>query len=172
MLAGLSAAYLTALMTLVAWAILPLLWGWSTYVTQSGSMAPAVATGDALITSPDTSHLVRRQIVVVDDPSHPGELLSHRIDRVRQDGAVVTKGDANAHADSTPVSRDDVHGVARLRIPFVGLPQQWWNARDLLPLLLWTLGTTAAVILAMTDPLLRSPLVPAREDPGLSDSRL
>ncbi|MDQ4008683.1 MAG: S26 family signal peptidase, partial [Actinomycetota bacterium] len=37
--------YLTALVVLLAWSVLPALLGWSSYVVQSGSMMPAIRPG-------------------------------------------------------------------------------------------------------------------------------
>ena len=151
-LAALGAGYLTALMTLVIWTVLPVLWGWSTFAVQSGSMEPAVAVGDVLIAVPGSSGLQPGRIVVVADPALPGRLLSHRFVEFNPDGSLVTKGDANAAADSTAVDRGDVVGMARLRVPFVGLPQQWLRQQQYGPLGAWLAVTVVAVVAAATDP--------------------
>ena len=153
LLAALASAYLTLLATLVGWSAVPAFWGWSTFVTDSGSMAPAVQVGDALVAAPDPAELAPGQIVVVHDPAVPGRLLSHRVHRVAEDGSLVLKGDANADPDSTPVPQDRVVGLVRLRVPYVGLPMTWWRTQDWLALSAWAAGTLLAVVGAATDPL-------------------
>ena len=49
------------------------------------------------------------------DP-HPGNLL------VRDDGMLVTRGDANPVEDASPLAPADVEGVVRLVVPLVGRP--------------------------------------------------
>jgi hypothetical protein len=46
--------------------------------------------------------------------------------------------------DSTAVKPADVHGVARLVIPFVGLPLVWWQRQELLALFLLGAAAVAA----------------------------
>lgn len=153
LLGAVAVGYLTVLAALVAWTVLPLLWGWSTYVVQSESMAPAVRGGDALITARVDPATIRvSQIVVVDDPAVPGRVLSHRVVSVDPDGKLLTRGDANAQNDSTPVAPDRVHGLARLRVPYVGLPGLWLSEGRYAVLALWLAGTAAAVVAAATDP--------------------
>jgi signal peptidase I len=156
LLGAASVGYLTTLAALAAAATLPALLGWSTFVVQSGSMTPAVRAGDALVAAPVEPGTIRRgQIALVDDPAVHGRVLSHRVDDIRPDGEIITKGDANAEPDSTPVPADRVLGLARMRVPFVGLPQHWLAERDDRSLLLWTALTAVAVTAAVTDPTRR-----------------
>ncbi len=147
-------AYLTTLATLLAWSVLPAVLGWSGYVVQSGSMMPAMRSGDVLVSAPvdGAEPLHRGQIVVVDDPAQPGRLLSHRVARVRDDGFVITRGDANAHVDSTPVPPDAVQGRGRLLVPYIGLPQRWLLSGDYALLAGWLALTCLAVGAVATDP--------------------
>jgi signal peptidase I len=149
--------YLTMLTTLLAWSVLPAVLGWSAYVVQSDSMGPTVRAGDVLVSAPvdDAAPLERGQIVVVEDPAQPGSLLSHRVARVRDDGFLITRGDANAQADSTPVPPEAVRGRGRLLVPYVGLPQRWWAERDHALLVGWLLVTGVAVVGVVTDPARR-----------------
>ncbi len=150
---GLATAYLTAMAALVGWAVLPSALGWSTSVVESTSMAPAVRAGDALVFAPvEPGEVEVGQIVLVDDPAVAGRVLSHRVVEVLPDGSLVTKGDANPSADSTPVGADAVLGLARLRVPLVGLPRLWGSTGELWPLAAWAAGTALAVLAAATDP--------------------
>lgn len=150
-------AYLTSVGALLAYAAAPMLFGWSTYVVESESMAPAIRAGDALVSTPAASgDLERGQVVVIDDPAVDGRLLSHRIVTINPDGSLITRGDANGQADSTPVTPGRVLGVGRLRVPFVGLPATWLREGRYAAVALWVLATTGAVVAAATDPTRRS----------------
>lgn len=110
-------------------AIIPVVLGWHTTVVVSGSMSPGIKPGDVIASAPvrnaDRSGIASGTIVLVKNPARPGELLMHRLVRYDADGRLILKGDANASADSTPVPLDQVQGVARLRVPLVGLPLLW-----------------------------------------------
>jgi signal peptidase I len=146
--------YLVALAVLLAWSVLPVLLGWSSYVVQSGSMMPSIRPGDVLVSGPvgEGAPLRRGQIVVVDDPAVPGRLLSHRVARIRDDGFVITWGDANAQPDSTPVPPEAVRGRGRLLVPYVGLPQHWLVSGDYTRLVAWLTLTGLALAAVATDP--------------------
>jgi len=114
-------AYASAWLTLTVWTVLPVAIGWEAVVVTSGSMAPAVAVGDAVVVQPVPAAEVRvGDIVVFDDPARPGGLLTHRVVDRLADGGLVTRGDANAAADPVPVAAESVHGRARLVVPYVG----------------------------------------------------
>jgi signal peptidase I len=122
-------AVLSTMAGLVLWSVLPTVLGGRPTLVLTGSMAPAVRAGDIVVVEP-----VRRPrpgaIVLVADPAVPGRRLLHRLVRIRPDGALVTKGDANPVADSTPVPPGNVLGVVRLRIPAIGLPAVWVHDGD------------------------------------------
>jgi hypothetical protein len=80
--------------------------------------------------------------VVFQAPGQPGRLLVHRIQGLQPDGRLLTKGDANAAADSTPVRPDAVHGLVRLRLPMIGLPLHWWQTKDWAP----AIGSVALLV--------------------------
>lgn len=98
--------------------------GWQTAVVVSGSMSPAVDPGDVVLYSAcPAGGVVPGLILLAADPHHPGSLLTHRVRSVRDTGEIVTKGDANPTSDSTPLRADQVHGCARLVVPYIGLPR-------------------------------------------------
>lgn len=108
------------------WSALPSLWGWTTTTVMSDSMAPSVRAGDIVVAMPlsDPAPLVGR-VLLFDDPDHPGLLRLHRLVAPTSDGLLITRGDANAAADSTPVAPAAVRGVAVMRTPALGLPYVW-----------------------------------------------
>lgn len=118
-----------AIASVVAWAlawtvIAPVALGWSPVAVTSDSMAPSVDAGDIVfVESPGGRELETGSIIVFDDPA--GRPVTHRIVGVTTDGDLVTRGDANARVDSTPVARDQVDGVGRMVIPKLGLPLVW-----------------------------------------------
>jgi signal peptidase I len=125
--AGVAAALaLTLCGGLVLAALAPEAAGFSAHVVLSGSMAPRVDPGDVVITQPVTAAELRPgQVVLVDDPRLPGGLLLHRLVSFDAAGRLVTRGDANQSDDSVHVPPSDVRGLARLRVPWVGLPALW-----------------------------------------------
>jgi signal peptidase I len=100
--------------------------GLSAHVVVSGSMAPRIAVGDVVLTrSVSVAELSAGQVLLFTDPEQPGRLLLHRLVSFDAQGHLVTRGDANQSDDSVHVPPSDVRGVARLRVPYVGLPAQW-----------------------------------------------
>lgn len=108
------------------WSALPTLWGWTTTTVMSDSMAPLVRTGDIVVAMPysDPATLIGR-VILFDDPDRPGQLRLHRLVAPTPDGMLITRGDANATADSSPVAVADVRGVAVMRTPALGMPYVW-----------------------------------------------
>ncbi|TFV32448.1 S26 family signal peptidase [Streptomyces sp. T1317-0309] len=72
---------LGSLIGLLVWAQLPVVaLGWTACVVQSGSMRPALVPGDVVLYQPpprDRTPAVGH-IVLVQDPTRPGHLLTHR----------------------------------------------------------------------------------------------
>lgn len=110
---------------LLLWAALPVGLQWSSHVVVTGSMAPAIRPGDVVLTAPvDPVEVRAGQVVSFEDPDEPGRTVVHRVQTVAADGTVVTKGDANPTPDTSRLSGDDVE-LARIRVPYVGLPLLW-----------------------------------------------
>ncbi|MGW6746349.1 S26 family signal peptidase [Streptomyces sp. NPDC055025] len=148
--AVLSRTVVGSMVGLLVWAHLPVLaLGWTAGVVQSGSMRPALVPGDVVLYQPpvrDRTPAVG-QIVLAEDPTRPGRLLTHRVHRVLPGNELITKGDANSTPDSTPVRPTALHGVARLRVPWIGLPVQLWRAGRPVPEAVMLLGL--AILLAL-----------------------
>jgi len=124
--AVLARTVLFSVLGLALWGALPLAIGWHPTTVMTGSMEPRVHVGDVVVAAPVAeADLHRGQVLLFDDPDQAGHLRLHRYDSDAAGGLLVTKGDANPQADSTPVERSAVEGVAVLRVPFVGLPVTW-----------------------------------------------
>lgn len=127
---------LVMIASMALWAVLPAALGWHVTVVMSGSMEPALRPGDVVASRPISGSSVRPgQVVLVDDPDHEGRLRLHRLAKVNDHGQLVLRGDANRADDSTPVSRNAVHAVGSLRVPFIGAPAYWLRTHQLAPLL-------------------------------------
>lgn len=159
--AALATAVLSVVASLSLWSALPTLAGWRVDVVMSGSMSPALQAGDLVLAAPaDAGTLWPGQVAVFD--ATDGRTVVHRVHAVNPDGSLVTKGDANATADTAPVT--EVLGLARLRVPWIGLPVVWWAEQDWLRLTLTMVGAVAAVVAAATD-------VPEPEQTGAQHGR-
>lgn len=98
--------------------------GYHPLIDYSGSMRPAIAPGDLLITQPVPASTVRNgEIVSFADPGLGGKLVTHRVVAIHPSAAridFVTRGDANTTPESWSVSRRSSVGTLELRIPVVG----------------------------------------------------
>ncbi len=141
----LSVGALTALVTLLAWALIPMFSGATPRVITSGSMQPVIRAGDVLVTEVpgDVDNLRATTVITFHDPTMDRD-ISHRIVG-SEDGNYVTKGDANLALDSDRVERSAIRGVAQRLVPFIGLPALWLHDRrfDLLIVLAIALALLA-----------------------------
>jgi signal peptidase I len=119
-------ALVYSLGSLLLFAAVPALWGWTPTTVMSDSMAPSMMSGDIVVSMPVSASEVRLgQVLLFDDPDHDSRLRMHRLVEMQDGGMMVTKGDANASNDSTPAAPASVHGVGILRIPMVGSFAMW-----------------------------------------------
>lgn len=148
LMADIRDAVLACVVGMVLVATAPAVFGWHSTVVVSGSMFPYIRSGDVIAARPvpasKRGHLAPGTIVLVKNPAEPDELLMHRLVGYDAQHRLITKGDANAAADSTPVPLANVRGVARLRVPLVGLPVLWVRQRRYLPA-----AATAILVLAL-----------------------
>jgi signal peptidase I len=108
---------------------LPRLFGMPVLVVLSGSMEPALATGDVVIES-RISPLDARigDVVTFRDPERPERLITHRVRSVRARASEVsftTKGDANNTVESWQIPREGGIGRVGYRIPKLGYVVAW-----------------------------------------------
>lgn len=130
-----AAALATTVLGLLVWSVAPALLGWRTDVVMSGSMRPNLRTGDIVLSQPGGTAVRPGQVILFADPGRPGRTLVHRVVERHPDGSLTTRGDANAVPDRLPVPPANVYGIARLRVPWIGLPAYWWGQRQYVPLL-------------------------------------
>lgn len=130
-----SRSALSTIVALLLWSILPDLVGFHTTTVMSGSMAPRLEIGDAIVVRHlDASGLKPGEVLLFDDPDHAGRLRMHRLVALQPDGRLITRGDANPARDSSPAEFSAVQGAAFLRIPYAGLPNYWIRTGQSMPL--------------------------------------
>ena len=112
-----------AVTTVVAMAIVRAR-GAQVLVVTSGSMAPTMLAGDAIVIGrPARAALRPGTIVTFSGPGSHGRLTTHRISSLRStpNGLYLqTKGDANESPDPNFVAASAVVGTGQLRLPYVG----------------------------------------------------
>ena len=121
--------FLGALFAALLAAAAPLAIGDHSFTLRSGSMTPALETGDVVVTEP-VSPLAARvgQIVTFRDPEGSGKLFSHRVQSIRPAGEVVhfvTRGDANTSTERWSVPADGTIGRVAYRVPKIGYALVW-----------------------------------------------
>jgi signal peptidase len=102
----------------------PLALGDRSYVVKSGSMAPAIETGDVLVVEPVAADSIEvGEIVTFDNPDQSGQLMSHRVRAVEptEEGLrFTTQGDANTADEHWTIPADGTVGRALYRVPKLG----------------------------------------------------
>jgi signal peptidase len=154
--ATLARGVVVTLLGLALWAAAPAVIGWQPTTVMTGSMEPRLAPGDVVVSRPVPPDEVRMgKILLADDPDRPGHLRMHRYVDDGPGGTLVTKGDANPQQDSTPLERSAVHGVAFLRVPFVGTPVVWVRTGQWVSTGMLALALVAVLALCTIDGSLR-----------------
>jgi signal peptidase len=116
---------------------LPLFTPYRIMVVLSGSMAPSLLAGDAVLIRSGANPIHEGDIVTF---QREGQLVTHRVVGV-ESGQLITQGDANNGPDPWPVPLSAVEGIYVLRLPFLGYLV--WFARK-------PIGWVALVILPAT----------------------
>lgn len=92
----------------------------------SDSMYPALKKGDAIIlekTDKKNINTLKKGMIVAYEQD--GKIVTHRILTIElQNGKeyIITKGDNNSTKDVQKKTKDDIIGIVRFRIPYVGYP--------------------------------------------------
>ena len=110
-------------------AALPLAFGARSMVVRSGSMTPAIRTGDVVVVRPIAPTAAEvGDIVTFDEPGEGEHLLVHRVRAIARDGeqvSVVTQGDANSTREHWNVAADGTIGTVVYRVPALGFAVGW-----------------------------------------------
>ncbi|HEV8682132.1 MAG TPA: signal peptidase I [Actinomycetota bacterium] len=123
--------------------------GFRALVVRSGSMAPAIESGDVVVT-----RLVRPtaaqpgDIVTFQDSSRQGDLVTHRVVEVRRESdrvSFVTRGDANTGEERWSIDSHGTIGATAFRVPAAGHVLAWLRT----PTVRMSLLVSAALVLAV-----------------------
>ena len=124
--------------------------GFRALIVRSGSMAPAIQSGDLVVTRLVRPSAVESgDVVTFRDPSRQGDLVTHRVMRIRAEGdrlAFVTRGDANTGEERWSVARAGTIGAAAFRAPGTGHLLAWLRAPLVRTLLLLGSALTLAAL--------------------------
>lgn len=105
---------------------IPTVAGHKVLTVLSGSMEPAIHTGDVVIIRPITpaDEIKEGDVITFRTKEKADMLITHRVmGTVNVNGvpkAYVTKGDANDSEDLSTVARDQVVGIYQWRVPYFG----------------------------------------------------
>ena len=92
----------------------------------SDSMYPALKRGDAIIlekTDEDNIDTLKKGMIVAYEQD--GQIVTHRILTIELNQGkeyIITKGDNNSTKDVQKKTKDDIIGIVRFRIPYIGYP--------------------------------------------------
>ena len=98
----------------------PNVFGIKTLVVVSGSMSPALPVGSLVYAVPASQEDIK-----IGDPisfvmDENGTVATHRVVAIDDKGRFTVKGDANDNNDPVPVLYENVIGVVRYSLPYVG----------------------------------------------------
>lgn len=103
---------------------LPTLFGFQSFAVLSGSMQPAIGTGDVVVVrtiAPLDAKI--GDVVTFRSPENPGKLVTHRATSIQASGETVTfvtKGDANTGIERWSIAAGGTIGKVEYRIPKLG----------------------------------------------------
>lgn len=84
--------------------------GYRVYVLRTGSMTPTYPTGSVVLDRPGRGHYAVGQVITFDRVELGEKVVTHRIVKIRPDGSITTKGDANRTPDVWTVTPHQVRG--------------------------------------------------------------
>jgi signal peptidase I len=103
--------------------------GFRPLVVRSGSMEPAINTGDLIFTRMiEADRAEVGDVVTFKDPSRSGDLVTHRVQEIESaDGSLSfrTQGDANTGPEEWAVDADGQIGRYTFRVPGAGYVLSW-----------------------------------------------
>lgn len=103
---------------------LPTALGGRTLTVMSGSMEPAIATGDVVaVRAARAADVAPGEVITFVDPDDSSRLITHRVADVRLQGGkarMVTKGDANRTVERWSIAAGGEVGKVMYRVPKIG----------------------------------------------------
>lgn len=94
------------------------LFGYKSYIIKTNSMEPTINVNDVLITKKVNKDEIKTGDVITFIKN--GEVITHRITQIDENGEYTTKGDNNNIEDSFTINYDNIEGKHILTIPYLG----------------------------------------------------
>lgn len=110
----------------------PKLFGYEPYTVISGSMEPAIAIGSLVyVRAVEPETVVEKEVIAYYGGRDRNSVITHRVvENNVSDREFITKGDANAANDMTPVPYHNLLGCVELTIPSLGYAAQLLTIRE------------------------------------------
>jgi signal peptidase I len=122
------AAAVAVLLPLATFLVAAWLLGWQLQHVESGSMEPTYPVGSLLVTAQvDPTTVQVGMPIVFEDPREPGRLVTHRVVGLTPgtELAFLTRGDANATNDQTPIPAQLVRARVLWHVTLLGAVLDW-----------------------------------------------
>lgn len=90
---------------------------------ETGSMTPNIRIGDAVVIDKNVNKNKLKEKDIIAYVNKENILVVHRIIAINPDGTYITKGDYNNSPDAYPVSKEQIKGKVKFKIPFIAYPK-------------------------------------------------
>lgn len=90
---------------------------------ETGSMTPNIKIGDAVVIDKNANRDKLKEKDIIAYLNKDNVLVVHRIITVNSDGTYITKGDYNNSPDVYPVTKEQIKGKVKFKIPFIAYPK-------------------------------------------------
>lgn len=94
------------------------IFGYKSYIIKTNSMEPTIKVNDVLITKKVEKEKIKVGDVITFIKN--GEVITHRITQIDENGEYTTKGDNNNIEDTFKINYDNIEGKNILTIPYLG----------------------------------------------------
>ena len=119
----------------------PKLFGLNPYIATSGSMQPTIETGSLVYVNTKDTTINPNDIIMFNIPSlneNSHKTVTHRVIGT-ENGAYITKGDANEERDSNTVSQEQIVGKYAYHIPKLGYIYDSVGYKGLIVIAVWVI---------------------------------
>lgn len=112
---------LVVFLLLAAAIAVPQVFGIRVYTVLSPSMGPEIPVGSAVYVKKEAFEKIRPGDIITCRPDMGDIYITHRVSEKDEAGrTLVTKGDANETPDGRRVREEELMGVVRLSVPYLG----------------------------------------------------
>lgn len=92
--------------------------GYKSYIIKTNSMEPTISINDVVITKKVKKEKIKKGDVITF--LQDGEVITHRITQIEDNGNYTTKGDNNNIEDTFKITYENIEGKHILTIPYLG----------------------------------------------------